>query len=402
MSKTKFFRTATILITILTLSFAMLVTASAEGDAKSFLLEELEKFETADKNIYTSQSYAAWESAYNIGIIINNTPATTDNEYLTAANMLKNAYEALVLRGDKTALRAKLPQIAAIDLSSYTPETAEALRAACENAQAVIDDIDATEADVTRALAELEAKREALKTLTDFSALEIALAEAKAIDLSLYTAEGASHLRAAIAAGETVAANVNSSQSAADSAVEKLRSAISSLAKYGNPEKLISAVTEIQNMTMLYTKETLEPLLTKCDEALLLIEKGSSPSEISAMLSVISVLKSRLAVREDKEALNALITAASEIDPSDYYEDGYNAFTEAVEAAKKTLDDPYATEEDVAEAIANMESANTALEDSERLPWYAWVLSIIVILVGIGLIVLIGYGILILIFDWFC
>jgi hypothetical protein len=399
MLKTKLSRTAIILMTLFALSFATLVTAFANGaDGKAELIAELDKFEAADKNKYTSQSYAAWQSAYNIGIIINNTPDSTDNDYLTAANMLKNAHEALVLRGDKTSLRAKLPEIAAIDLAPYTPETAEALRVACANAQAVIDDIDATEIDVTNALAELEAKRGALKTRTDFSALEIALAKAKAIDLSLYTAEGASLLRAAIAAGETVAANPNSSQSAADSAAEKLTAAISSLSSYGNPEKLVTAVTEIQNMTMLYTKETLEPLLTKCGDALLLVEKGASPSEISTMLSVISVLKSSLTVREDKETLNALITAASEIDPSDYYEEGYNAFTEAVKAAKKVLDAPYATEEEVASAIESMESANTALEENERLPWWGIVLTVIFVFVvpvlGIGYIILATWN------DW--
>jgi hypothetical protein len=186
MLKTKLSRTAIILMTLFALSFATLVTAFANGaDGKAELIAELDKFDAADKNKYTSQSYAAWQSAYDNGIITNNTLGAPEDALLSALSALKEAYEGLELRGDKTALTARLSEIALIDLSVYTPDTVKNFEASKTAALAVNENIDATESDINTALLNLESSVVKLQRVADFTALNSALADVNAINLNL-------------------------------------------------------------------------------------------------------------------------------------------------------------------------------------------------------------------------
>jgi len=69
------------------------------------------------------------------------------------------------MKADKTALRAKVDEAADLQEANYTPESWEVFAQALESALAVLNDDEATQAEVDSALAELNAAIEALETV---------------------------------------------------------------------------------------------------------------------------------------------------------------------------------------------------------------------------------------------
>ena len=201
-------RIFTVIFTVTALLSMLLATsvfASASADeAKAALAAELDRFEAADSSLYTTESFAAWQSAYNDGRIINNTLGASEDELLSALNALKAAYGALDKKGDTAPLALKLGEISSLDLSPYTPESAEALLLAYAEAEALLLRAEASEREINGAIKELELRRAMLKEIADFSELTSALEDAKAINLSEYSEDSARDVRAAIALAELI------------------------------------------------------------------------------------------------------------------------------------------------------------------------------------------------------
>ena len=507
------------LITLLSIFFATAVFASASADeVKSALAAELDRFESADSSLYTQESFAAWQSAYNDGRIINNTPGASEDELRSALNALKEAYDALDKKGDVAPLVAKLSEIAEIELAPYTPESVDALMAACEKAEAILTKFDVSEREINGAIEELELRRAMLKEIADFGALissvtdakridlskysddsatavkaAIALAEAiisdknspkslidsaiatliekvaaltydtkserlillemideinamdlspytpqtadelrrakssaesvlnatdatdedlheaivdlseklgalweiadfsaltdaltkaKSIDTSIYTGKTVSALLEAIAVAETVSSDKNSSQSLVNSAKAKLSSAVDGLklwsAATGQIDKLIA---EIQLLPMIYTVNSISPLLSKCEEAIRLLEEKPTQSEIDAMAKKLSNLKAYLIIDSERSTLYDRISAAEAKDLQNYTPKRRNEYTAACEEAKLILNNLDSTDEDISTAISVIEDAGVELvrgDKTKSRPFWLWLIFIVV------------------------
>ncbi len=386
-TKVKPSRVVSLIIIIISLCLATLVTVFAEGDVKAHLAEELDRFEAAvaDKELYTSSTYAAWQSAYDNGIITNNTLGATDGELVSALNALVAAYQGLELRGDRTALAKRLSELDLIDLSVYTPDTVKNFEASRAAAKALNENIDATEKEINIALLNLENDLGKLWSIADFTALTSALAEVKAIDLNLYSTEGASAMKMAIEMAETVADNKNSPQSLIDAVTAKLRDARSKLVLHGNADKLRTVVEEIQALPMIYTKRSLEPLLIECELALIMLNGSSPPSEIDTMVATLTTLKEKLSVREDKEELYSLITEAEGIDASKYDDYKLDAFRDVIASAKNVLDELDPDESRVENAVSNLIAAREKLDErdlTKAREWWVWVILSALLIAG--------------------
>ena len=366
--------------------FATMITASAASpDAKTELIAELDKFEAADSALYTPSSYEVWQNAYNIGIIVNNTPRVSENEIQTALSLLKGAYETLKLRSDKSPLSEKLAEIALIDLSIYTPQTVDNLNAAVEAARLLISDLNATEADVNSAVAGLDAKIGMLWKIADSSALLSAITEARAIDPALYTDASTSALLAEIAEAEKMIADKNSAQSAIDGAKAKIENAVSGLVAKGNTSALDALIEEIRWMDMIYTAETAEPLIEKCKETLVFLESNHSQSEIDAVRSEILSLKSNLVVNAKKSELQSFLNTMMAASTSDFTDAELNRFNAACTVAKEILSDVDATDAKIDYAIDNLQKAYE--HEDGGLGVFGWILLILGLICGILLII---------------
>ncbi len=152
-----------------------------------------------------------------------------------AANELKAAIEALVLKGDKTELIAEIAAAPAMDEDTATEDSWNAYQDELVEAQAVVDDENADQAAVDAAKAELVAAKELVsRELCDYTALDAALALVPEKDESEYTAETWNAYAAAKAEAEQVDKNLvnnkaGTNQQLIDDAAAKLTTAYNHL-----------------------------------------------------------------------------------------------------------------------------------------------------------------------------
>ena len=355
---------------------------------KSVLLEELNKFEQANKGLYTTASYNAWQNAYNNGKSIYEAPSASYEEITSAVQTLKNAFNALVLRGDKNNLYAKLQEIKAIDCTLYTPQTVEALNNSYISAQAIFDDIDASQQQIDNAIADLTAKKSALCFVADFDDLLAVIEDVKTVNQNLYTTASISALKEAYDTAVAVYKARNSTQTTVNATKSALAQAKASLVTCGDASTLSAKVSEISNIVhMIYTKDTIEPLLAAYNEALAMLEGRFAQSEIDETLSELTELHSNLVMRSDKKELYDYLSELAELDISGYSQEKQNAFVSAYNAAMETLNALDATEEQVSAAKLSLDAAKNELTDtrdtSKSRAWWVWLILIVLAIIGL-------------------
>lgn len=140
---------------------------------------------------------------------------TTTKEYVVTVSRSADVVKKADL---KKALDEKIT-----DLTPYTAKTAADYTKALEAAQMVYDDLKATQAQVDKALADLNAAKTDLKKKADKADLKEAAGES--LDLTLYTAETAAAYTKALEAAQTVLDNPDAEQAAVDKALADLREA---------------------------------------------------------------------------------------------------------------------------------------------------------------------------------
>jgi hypothetical protein len=129
---------------------------------------------------------------------------------------------------DTTALEQAIAEAKAVDKDKYTADSVAALENALAAAEAVLADPLASQEEVDAAAQALRDAIAALKLL-DTTALEQAIAAAKAVNKDKYTDETVAALENALAAAEAVLADSLASQEEVDAAAQALRDAIKAL-----------------------------------------------------------------------------------------------------------------------------------------------------------------------------
>ena len=170
-----------------------------------------------------------------------------DNENATAYDValayqnLKDAIAALEERVDTAKLAGLVADAEKLKESAYTKDSWAAFKKALDAAKAVLNNANATKADVDAAYNALNAAMKALKPAsskptpapetTDKSKLQATIDQAKALDLSGYTKKSAQAVRDALAKAQSVLADDNATQADIDAAQKALADAIAALEK---------------------------------------------------------------------------------------------------------------------------------------------------------------------------
>ena len=353
---------------------------------KTTLSNELNKFETINKGVYTTTSYNAYKVAYDAGCVIFEKDEPTSEEIKFAVQSLKNAYDSLVLRGDKTELYAKMQDVKGVDCSLYTPDSVESLNEAYEQAATVFADIDATQTEIDAMLSLLANRKAALIFAADFSALLNAIEQVQTIDETLYTTATIEKLKTKYIEAVAIYRDRNNAQSVVTAAKNALVQAKNALVLCGNSAELKTLVEEISKIPyMIYSKETIQPLLTKYNKSLSILCARYTQSEIDAIKNELSLLKNALEVREDKLELYNILTEMSQIDISGYSKKKQEAFVSAYNFAMEALNSLDSTEEQVSYAKQSIETAKNNLETKKiGLKWW------VIVLICVGALILMG------------
>lgn len=355
---------------------------------KTSLSNELNKFETINMGAYTTTSYNAYKSAYDSALAIYEKDEPTTEEIALAVQSLKNAYDSLALRGDKTALYTKMQEIKGVDCSLYTPDSVELLNEAYEQASAVFANIDATQTEIDVVISLLVNRKSSLVFIADFSALLTVIEQVQTIDETLYTSATIEMLKIKYNEAVTVYRDRNNSQSVVTAAKNALVQAKNALVLCGNSTDLKKLTAEIANIPyMIYSKETIQLLLTKYNEALTVLSARYAQSEIDTIINELLSLKSALIVREDKKDLYNTLTEMAQMDISGYSKEKQETFVSAYNYAMETLNSLDSTEEQVSLAKQNIQEAKTNLESQDGMHWSLWALLIILAIVGLILLI---------------
>ena len=371
-----------------TLNLETAYSALVRTADKTSLSNELNKFETINMGAYTTASYNAYKSAYYSALEVYEKDEPTAEEIALAVQSLKNAYDSLALRGDKTALYTKMQEIKGVDCSLYTPNSVESLNEAYEQAATVFANIDATQTEIDAMISLLNNRKSALVFVADFSSLLTAIQQVQAIDETLYTTATIETLKIKYNEAVAVYKDRNNTQSVVTAAKNALVQAKNALVACGNSTALKNLTDEIAELPyMIYSKETIEPLLTKYNEALTILSARYIQSEIDTIKTELTLLKNDLVIREDKQELYNTLTEMAQIDISVYSKEKQEAFFSAYNSAMTILNSLDSTEEQVSFAKQSIQESKINLESKDGMHWALWVLLIILAIVGVILLI---------------
>lgn len=178
---------------------------------------------------YTAGSWATYQAALAAAEARQDPNGGTQADVDAATAELTAAKNGLVFRADFTLLQQEVTLDAALVEGDFTAGSWDAYEVALAAANTVLGDLNATQAEVDAALAELQAK---VALLVDISALNGAVQLANTADYieSDYSAASWADYVAALADAETVLNDPNATQAEVDAALLALEDAIAGLA----------------------------------------------------------------------------------------------------------------------------------------------------------------------------
>ena len=231
-------------------------------------------------------------------------------------------------------------------------------------------------------------RKSALVFVADFSSLLTAIQQVQAIDETLYTTATIETLKIKYNEAVAVYKDRNNTQSVVTAAKNALVQAKNALVACGNSTALKNLTDEIAELPyMIYSKETIEPLLAKYNESLTILSARYIQSEIDTIKTELTLLKNDLVIREDKQELYNTLTEMAQIDISVYSKEKQEAFFSAYNSAMTILNSLDSTEEQVSFAKQSIQESKINLESKDGMHWALWVLLIILAIVGVILLI---------------
>ncbi len=266
---------------------------------------------------------------------------------------------------DTTALSNKIAEIEAAGLkeAEYTTATWAAFKTALEEANAQVAKPKSDD-KVAAALEKLTTAYEALVKRADMSALNALITKAETdYTQSAYTSTSWKALTEKLAAAKTVAADLDSAESAITTAAKDLQAAIDGLEKRGDKKALQAAINEANTLDeAAYTTASFADVKTALEAAVAVNQNAdATEKDVADAEKALKDAVSALVRLGDKTDLKAAIAAAKELNEADYTAESFKAFKEALTAAETTDADAQASEADVAEAIKNLTGATEKL-----------------------------------------
>ncbi|WP_176706228.1 S-layer homology domain-containing protein [Paenibacillus hemerocallicola] len=312
---------------------------------------------------YTADSWQALQQALTNARAVLSNPNATQAEVDAAKAELEAARAALVPGADKTALLARANEVKGFTEANYTPESWAALQQAMSVADAVLNDPNATQAEVDAAKAALEAAIAGLgSTLPGLQNKvnavkgEISTEVLKPGD---YTADSWQALNGALAEAEAL---VNRTPPASESelgqALSKLeaaRGALVDLSGLRAKEAEASGVT-----AAVYTANSWQALqVVLTDARAVLVKPNATQTEVDAAKASLEAAIAALVPAANKAALLAKVNEVKgeNLRDADYTPESLAALKQAIAAAEAVLNDPNATQQQVDAARDALDAA---------------------------------------------
>lgn len=328
------------------------------------LVDEVAGYVESD---YTPDSWTAFADALaDAQTVLANESATAD-DVAAALETLNTAKVQLVERADNSELAELVESLSGYTEESYTPETWAVFQEALENAQAVLDDGNATAEEIAGAIEALNTAKDQLVGRADKTTLEELIDSVADYKEDNYTTDTWSEFADALADAEAVLADDNASEEEVSAAVEALDAAKAGLVARGDKtqlDDLIDKANEIYESESRFTESTLAAMEEALDAA------NAVSEDVDATQEEVDAAKAALQAAIDNlvdvtELFDAYMENLSKLDEEENYTaDSFAALLEAINAAKAVLADPDATQAEADEATELLNNAGKALKEA--------------------------------------
>lgn len=320
-------------------SVVLSITVAGQVTVDKAALEEMiEKAEGMEQDKYTSDSWAALSAELARAKSVYSGSEATQAEVDAQTEALAQAIGALVLRADKSALRAAIDEASGVERSKYTQESLKALDRALEDAERVYEDDNATNKEVAQSTDKL---LRAIEALEEKGAMEASL--------KLNGSDAPASYRALLGEAKSFP---------------------------NNGDSLIWLTEGAGTGTLKVTLQSSDESILKLDA----VADGTMSAAITAEIckpgavevSITSIWgneqqSGKLAVTVVNEATVSALRKAIEdgraLDAKDFKEEGFAAFTAALDDAQKALDNVSSTEAQLAAAAKTLGDARAALKN---------------------------------------
>ncbi|WP_440894693.1 glycoside hydrolase family 3 N-terminal domain-containing protein [Amphibacillus sp. Q70] len=339
---------------------------------------------------YTAESWEVFaEALSNAEAVLADETATQEEVEAAVAN-LEVAIEQLEEQDEeptpveKSDLEELVEEAEALDADLYTEESWEILLEVMDDAKAVLEDEAATQEEVDQAVTALQEAIEQLERVepeeVDKSELETLVSLQSDRLEADYTAESWEVFAEALSNAEAVLADETATQEEVNDAAADLEAAIEQLEEQDEEptpvEKsdLEELVEEAEALDAdLYTEKSWGILLEAMDDAKAILEDDTVTQEevdqaVTALQEAIEQLERVESEEVDKSELEALVALQADKSEADYTAESWEVFAEALSNAEAVLADETATQEEVDDAVANLEAAIEQLEEQDEEP----------------------------------
>ena len=320
-------------------SVVLSITVAGQVTVDKAALEEMiEKAEGMEQDKYTSDSWAALSAELARAKSVYSGSEATQAEVDAQTEALAQAIGALVLRADKSALRVAIDEASGVERSKYTQESLKALDRALEDAERVYEDDNATNKEVAQSTDKL---LRAIEALEEKGAMEASL--------KLNGSDAPASYRALLGEAKSFP---------------------------NNGDSLIWLTEGAGTGTLKVTLQSSDESILKPDA----VADGTMSAAITAEIckpgtvevSITSIWgneqqSGKLAVTVVNEATVSVLRKAIEdgraLDAKNFKEEGFAAFTAALDDAQKALDNVSSTEAQLAAAAKTLGDARAALKN---------------------------------------
>ncbi len=211
----------------------MLDFIKGDKTALNALIEEAEKYQEDD---YTADSWAVFKEALEAAKEVAADENALEADVNEALNNLKDAMTNLVIKVDKTRLQEAYDKVNGLDKSVYTEGSVANLTEPMANAKAVLDDPDATQAEVDSAYKALIEAYLDLRLIPNKDLLQGLINKAETLNAANYSARTWSVVAEALDEAKAVLNDPEATQEQVDSAKDVLTKAMAGL-EASNPVK---------------------------------------------------------------------------------------------------------------------------------------------------------------------
>ena len=305
--------------------------------------------------------------------LLNDSDNASVTAVVSALLDMSEAMQALNTNESVDALRADVQ--ATIDfineniltnVDNVRPGKVDALEAAVEAAQTLVDDPDASADELKAANKAMTKAAQELWEIVSKAELNALIEAAKEYLDGDYTAESLEALQAAIDAAQAVAGNDDATTAEVTQAITNLSEAIANLEKImldtSALEHEIELVTEMIANLDDYVPSSVEGLQEKLDSAKAVLENAASQAEIDEAAKSLREARLNARTKADVSALEELIAYVNSLDLRAYTAESADSVLVLADRALAKMNDPQITQEEVDALAEELQSAIVALQ----------------------------------------